>query len=66
VVAAIIAVLNARKPAPVYTDEEIREEMRQLKARFVYGEINKKDYEKRLAELESKLKEKKQEEGGTD
>jgi tetratricopeptide (TPR) repeat protein len=66
VVAAIIAVLKARKPAPVYTDEEIREEMRQLKARFVYGEINKKDYEKRLAELESKLKEKKQEEGGTD
>lgn len=57
VAVGIVAVMKMRKPVPVYTEEEIREEMRQLKARFVYGEINKKDYEKQLAELEKMLKE---------
>lgn len=56
IVIVILAVTKLRKPAPVYTAEEIREEMRQLKARFVYGEINKKEYEEKLAELEGMLK----------
>ena len=59
VVGAVLLVLvrsKLQKPAVVLTAEEIREEMRQLKARFVYGEINKKEYEDRLAELEEKLK----------
>ncbi|MGD2250645.1 MAG: tetratricopeptide repeat protein [Candidatus Methanofastidiosia archaeon] len=49
-------VMKQKKPAPVYSEDDIREEMRQLKARFVYGEINKKEYEDLLAELEKKGK----------
>jgi tetratricopeptide (TPR) repeat protein len=61
VVVVIVAVIGIaaskmRKPPPVYTKEEIQEEMRQLKARYVYGEINRKDYEERLAELEKMSK----------
>ncbi len=58
--ASILVATRLRKPAPVHTEEEIREEMRQLKARFVYGEINKREYEEKLAELERKLKQYKQ------
>lgn len=65
VVVVILAVMKLRKPTPVYTKEEIQEEMRQLKARFVYGEINKKEYEDRLAELEKMLKEHKSEQNQT-
>ncbi len=57
VIAAVLVLMKLRKPVPVYTKEEIREEMRQLKARFVYGEINKKEYEERLDDLEKQLKE---------
>ncbi|MBU7047898.1 MAG: hypothetical protein HXS54_15785 [Theionarchaea archaeon] len=56
VLAGILLMKYRSREPPTYTEEEIREEMRQLKARFVYGEINKKDYEERLAELEEKLK----------
>ncbi|MGC1120894.1 MAG: hypothetical protein WBA22_07345 [Candidatus Methanofastidiosia archaeon] len=49
-------VMKMKKPAPVHTEDEIREEMRQLKARFVYGEINKTEYEGQLASLEEQLK----------
>jgi tetratricopeptide (TPR) repeat protein len=55
VLASILLMKYKSREPPIYTEEEIREEMRQLKARFVYGEINKKDYEERLAELEEKL-----------
>jgi tetratricopeptide (TPR) repeat protein len=57
IVAAVGAglLMKLRKPAPVYTEEAIREEMRQLKAQFVYGEINKKQYEEQLAKLEKEL-----------
>ncbi len=51
-----LTVMKRKKPPPVYSEEEIREEMRELKARFVYGEINKKEYEEQLAELETQLK----------
>ncbi len=56
VIALALVVMKLRKPVPLHTGEEIREEMRQLKARYVYGEINKKEYEERLAELEKQLK----------
>lgn len=49
-------VMRLRKPAVVRTGDEIQEEMRELKARFVYGEINKKQYEEQLAHLEEQLK----------
>lgn len=45
-------VMKQRKPVQVYNENELKEEMRQLKAQFVYGEINKKEYEDLLAELE--------------
>jgi tetratricopeptide (TPR) repeat protein len=63
VVIGVIAfvVMKLRKPAVVQTEDEIREEMRELKARYVYGEINKKQYEERLAPLEEQLKSKKAE-----
>ena len=63
VVIGVIAfvVMKLRKPAVVQTEDEIREEMRELKARYVYGEINKKQYEERLARLEEQLKAKKAE-----
>jgi hypothetical protein len=59
VVAAVAAglLMKLRKPAPVYTKEAIQEEMRQLKAQFVYGEINKKQYEEQLSKLEKQLQE---------
>lgn len=63
VVVGVIAfsVMKLRKPAVVQTEDEIREEMRELKARYVYGEINKKQYEERLARLEEQLQSKKAE-----
>ncbi|MBU7014058.1 MAG: hypothetical protein HXS52_01725 [Theionarchaea archaeon] len=50
-------VMKMKKPTPLRTEDEIREEMRQLKARFVYGEINKTEYEEQLASLEQQIKE---------
>ncbi|MBU7001015.1 MAG: hypothetical protein HXS41_05560 [Theionarchaea archaeon] len=55
-VGGALYVTKTKKPVPVRTEDEIREEMRQLKARFVYGEINKKDYEEQLASLEEQIK----------
>ena len=37
---------------PLLPSEKKAEEVRKLKAKFVYGEINRKEYEKRLRELE--------------
>lgn len=37
---------------PLGSPEKKAEEVRKLKAKFVYGEINRKEYEKRLRELE--------------
>ncbi len=61
VVIGVVAffVMKSRKPAVARTEDEIREEMRELKARFVYGEINKKQYEDQLGQLEEQLKSKK-------
>ncbi len=59
VAAALFVVSRRSKPALVQSQEEIREEMRKVKARFVYGEINKKEYEEKLAELEKQLRERK-------
>lgn len=52
----IIIMRRGEKPRPAQSKEQIREEMRQLKARYVYGEINKKEYDERLAVLEEQLK----------
>ncbi len=57
-----LVLVRVRKPAVLLTEEQVQEEMRQLKARFVYGEINKKQYEERLAELEKMLEERKKKE----
>lgn len=59
VVAAVFVVSRRPKPSPVQSQEEIQEEMRKVKARFVYGEINKKEYDEKLAELEKQLRERK-------
>ncbi|MBU7009522.1 MAG: hypothetical protein HXS46_02435 [Theionarchaea archaeon] len=56
VAVAGLTMMKRKKPPPVYSEKEIQEEMRELKARFVYGEINKKEYEEQLAELENQLK----------
>lgn len=52
----MLYVMKRKKPVPLRTEDEIREEMRQLKAQFVYGEINKAEYEEQLASLEEQLK----------
>jgi tetratricopeptide (TPR) repeat protein len=39
---------------PLEPSEAKAEQVRKLKAKFVYGEINRKEYEKRLRELEDK------------
>lgn len=42
------------KKEPLLPSEAKAEEVRKLKAKFVYGEINRKEYEKRLRELEER------------
>lgn len=59
VVVAAVAVAKRGRPAPVQSEAELQEEMRKVKARYVYGEINKKEYEEKLAALEKQLKGKK-------
>jgi tetratricopeptide (TPR) repeat protein len=55
-----VILLRKRENSPVVqTTEEIKEEMRQLKARYVYGEINKREYDEQLSLLEEQLKAKK-------
>jgi hypothetical protein len=39
---------------PLGSSEAKAEEIRKLKAKFVYGEINRQEYEKRLRELEDR------------
>jgi tetratricopeptide (TPR) repeat protein len=55
-IGGVLYVMKMKKPVPLRTEDEIREEMRQLKAQFVYGEINKAEYEGQLASLEEQLK----------
>ncbi|MBU7028109.1 MAG: hypothetical protein HXS48_14340 [Theionarchaea archaeon] len=44
-----------KKPVPPVEPSKTKaEEIRKLKAKFVYGEINRKEYEKKLRELEDK------------
>jgi tetratricopeptide (TPR) repeat protein len=52
----IILLRKREKPPIVQTTEDIKEEMRQLKARYVYGEINKREYDEQLSQLEEQLK----------
>lgn len=52
----ITVMRKQKKPRPAQSKEEIREGMRQLKARYVYGEINKREYDEQLAALEEQLK----------
>ena len=40
--------------SPLTSSEAKAEEIRELKAKFVYGEINRQEYEKRLRELEDR------------
>jgi tetratricopeptide (TPR) repeat protein len=54
-IVGVLYVMKRKKPVPLGTEDEIREEMRQLKAQFVYGEINKAEYEEQLASLEEQL-----------
>jgi len=42
------------KKKPLLPSEQRAEEIRRLKAQFVYGEISRKDYERKLRELEEK------------
>ncbi len=42
------------KMKPLLPSEQRAEEIRKLKAKFVYGEISRKDYERKLRELEEK------------
>lgn len=55
-VGGIILLKKRQSPPALHSTEDIREEMRQLKARYVYGEINKREYDEQLAILEEQLK----------